>query len=260
MSVISLTGNPRQAHGKGGARKARAAGLIPGVLYGHGQAPLSVAIEAREFQVALHNHKGGNAVVSLAVSGHDYTALIREVQYDPVTHDVVHLDFQHILLTERIEVRVMVRLVGLPVGVKDGGGILETITRELEVRCLPTAIPSSIDVDVSHLNIGDSVHVREVPLPDVELLTDPDTTIATVVPPTVMEEKPAEEVAVAEAAAEPEVITKGKKEEEEGAEVVEGKEKEAEKEKPKDREREKEKPKEREREKEKPKEREKEKK
>jgi large subunit ribosomal protein L25 len=238
MSVISLTGTPRQDLGKGGARKARAAGLIPGVLYGHGQAPLPVSIEAREFQTALRSHKGGNAVVSLALSGNDYTALIREVQYDPITHDVLHLDFQHISLTETIEVKVMVRLTGLPVGVKDGGGILEYITREVEVRCLPTAIPSSIDADVSALNIGDSLHVRDIPLADLEVLTDPDTTIATVVPPTVMEEKPAEEVAVAEEAAEPEVIARGKKEEE-GAEAVEGKEKEKDKDRDKDREKEK---------------------
>ena len=122
--------------------------------------------------------------------------------------------------------KVNVHLIGLPVGVKDGGGILETILREIEVRCLPTAIPSSIDVDVSHLNIGDSVHVRDFSVPNVTLLADLDATVATVVPPTVIEEKPAEEV-VAEGAtpAEPEVITKGKKDEE-GAAEAEDKDKE----------------------------------
>ena len=108
-----------------------------------------------------------------------------------------------------------IHLTGIAVGVKDGGGILEPITRELEVRCLPTAIPQSIDVDVSALNIGDSIHVRDLNVGNLNVLTDPDTTIATVVPPSVMEEKPAEEAAVA-GAAEPEVITKGKKEEGEG--------------------------------------------
>jgi large subunit ribosomal protein L25 len=229
MAVISIKGSRRESLGKGGARKARAAGLIPGVLYGHGETPIPVAIGARDFEVALRTHKGGNPIVSLGLEGSEFTALVRDAQIDPLTHSVLHLDFQHISLTESIEVSVTVHLVGLPLGVKDSGGILETITRELEVRCLPTAIPASIDVDVSALNIGDSIHVRDVQVKDVEVLTDPDTTIATVVPPTVVEEPaPAEAAAVEGAPAEPEVIAKGKKDEE-GAE--EGKEKEKEKEK-----------------------------
>jgi large subunit ribosomal protein L25 len=202
MAVIPIKGNRREKLGKGGARKARAAGEIP----------VAVSVGAREFDVALRGHKGGNAIVNLSVSGSDFTALVRDVQYDPVTHQILHLDFQHISLTESIEVGVPIHLTGIAVGVKDGGGILEPITRELEVRCLPTAIPQSIDVDVSALNIGDSIHVRDLQLGDLQVLTDPDTTIATVVPPSVMEEKPAEEAAAA-TAAEPEVIAKGKKEE-----------------------------------------------
>ena len=229
MAVIALSGSRRENLGKGGARKARMAGEIPGVLYGHGETPIPVSVGARDFQLAMRTHRGGNPIVNLAVSGGEYTALVRDVQYDPVTHDILHLDFQHISLTETIEVRVAVHLTGLPVGVKDGGGILETILRELEVRCLPTAIPSSIDVDVTALNVGDSIHVRDIVVPSVTILTDADSTVATVVPPTVMEEKPAE--AVVEAAAEPEVIAKGKKEEE-GA--TEGEEKEKDKDKDKE--------------------------
>ncbi|MEK7330205.1 MAG: 50S ribosomal protein L25 [Candidatus Eisenbacteria bacterium] len=228
MALIPLSGTRRERLGKGGARKARAAGHIPAVLYGHGEEPVPVSIQAREFDLALRGHKGGNPIVNLAVGGGEYTALIRDVQYDPVSHGILHLDFQHISLTETIEVKVAVHLTGLPLGVKDGGGILETILRELEVRCLPTAIPPSIEVDVSHLNIGDSVHVREVTVPDVTILSDGDETIATVVPPTVMEEKPAEEVVTEVAPTEPEVIAKGKKDEEE-AEAGEGKDKEKDK-------------------------------
>jgi large subunit ribosomal protein L25 len=225
MSVIPLSGKRRERIGKGGARQARLAGNIPAVIYGHGETPVPVAIQAREFDLALRKHAGGNPIVNLAVEGSEYTALIRDVQYDPLSHAILHLDFQHISLSETIEVKVAVHTTGLPIGVKDGGGILETILRELDVRCLPTAIPPSITVDVSHLNIGDSVHVREVSVPDVTILNDGDDTIATVVPPTVMEEK-APEVAVAEGAVgEPEVIAKGKKEDEEGA-AAEGKEKE----------------------------------
>jgi large subunit ribosomal protein L25 len=219
MPVIPLTGARRDQLGKGGARKSRAAGRIPAVLYGHGETPIPVAIGTRDFEIALHKHEGGNPIVNLALDGGEYTALIRAVQYDPVTHDILHLDFQHISLTESVEVKVALHFTGLAIGVKDGGGILESILHDVEVRCLPTAIPPSIAVDVSHLNIGDSIHARDISVPNVVILTDPATTLATVVPPTVMEEKPAEEVVVtAEAGAEPEVIAKGKKEEEGEAE------------------------------------------
>ncbi len=241
MAVISLSGKRREGLGKGDARKARRDGRIPGILYGHGEKPVPVSVGARDFQLALHTHKGGNPIVNLAVGDGQFTALIRDAQYDPVTHEVLHLDFQHISLTETIEVRVPVHLTGLALGVKDGGGILETILRDLEVRCLPTAIPAGIDVDVSALNIGDSIHVRDLSIPEVTILSDPDATVVTVVPPTVMEEKPAEVVEGAEpGAGEPEVITKGKKEEE-GAAEAEDKDKDKGKDKDKDKDREKEK-------------------
>lgn len=220
MAVIALSGQRRERIGKGGARTARRDGKIPAVLYGHGEDPVSVTIGARDFDLALRGHKGANPIVNLSLDSKEFTALIRAVQYDPVSHDILHLDFQHISLTETIEVNVAIHLTGTPTGVKDGGGILEHILREVEVRCLPTAIPSSIDADVSALNIGDSVHLRDLVVPNVEILTDLDSTVATVVPPTVIEEKPAEEVAAeaAAATAEPEVIAKGKKEEEGAAE------------------------------------------
>ena len=214
MAVISLKSERREGLGKGGARKARAAGKIPAVIYGHGEDPVPVAIETRAFQMALHHHEGGNAIVNLSVDGAEQTALIRDVQYDPIDHAILHLDFQRISLTEEVEVEVTIHLTGIAVGVKDGGGILEHIVREVDVRCLPTAIPPSIDVDVSALNIGDSIHARDLSAPGITILTDPDTTIATVVPPTVMEEKPAEEAVAGAATTEPEVIAKGKKEEE----------------------------------------------
>lgn len=215
-SVIPLTVARREGLGKGGARKARAAGLIPGVLYGHGEPPVAVSVPRREFDVALRHHRGGNPIVSLQVDGAEHTALIRAVQYDPINHDILHLDFQHVSLTEQIEVEVNVHVTGAAAGVKEGG-ILETILRTVRVRCLPTAIPGSIDVDVTALGIGESVHVRDLSAPEVEILSDPDLTVVTVVPPTVIAETPTAEAAeVAAAPAEPEVIAKGKKEEGEG--------------------------------------------
>jgi large subunit ribosomal protein L25 len=214
MAVIALRGERRDGLGKGGARKARAAGHIPGVVYGHGDTPMAVQVASREFEIAMRKHEGGNAIVNLAVNGGEVTALIRAVQYDPITHNVLHLDFQHISLTEEVEVEVSVHLTGTAVGVKDGGGILETILRQVKVRCLPTAIPPHIDLDVSALNVGDSLHVRDISAAGITILSDPDAPVAAVVAPTVEEAPAAATPVEGAAAAEPEVIAKGKKEEE----------------------------------------------
>lgn len=225
MAVIALSGERRVDLGKGGARKARALGRIPGVVYGHGEEPVPLSIDGRAFQLAVQHHKGGNVIVNLAVGGSELTALIRDVQYDPVSHHILHLDFQHISLTETVEVKVAVHLTGLAAGVKDGGGVLELILRDIEVRCLPTAIPAAFEFDVSALAVGQSVHVRDLSAPGVTVLSDPDATVATVVAPTVVEETAAE-AAPAEGAAEPEVIAKGKKDEAEAKdEKKDGKEK-----------------------------------
>jgi len=234
-SVIKLSGTRRETLGKGGARKARAAGQIPGVLYGHGETPVAVAIEHREFTTKMRTHKGGNPIVNLDLGGKEFTALVRDAQLDPISHTVLHLDFQHISLTEMVEVQVPLHPVGLAVGVKDGGGILEMIIRTVEVRCLPTAIPTAIDVDVSALAIGQSVHVRDLKVEGVTILTDSDDTIATVVAPTVEEVVAPAEGEVAAAAAEPEVVAAKGKKDEPGAEEKEkgGKEKEKDKDKKK---------------------------
>jgi len=223
MAIVPLSGALRDRSGKGPARASRRDGNIPGVVYGHGQPAVAVTVNQKEFINAIRHVEGGNMIVSLKLANGEKTALVREVQLDPISHDIIHLDFQEVSLTETVRVQVAVHLTGLAIGVKDGGGILEHILRQVEVRCLPTAIPASIDVDVSALNIGDSIHVRDLSVPDVEILTDADSTIATVVPPTVIEEKPAEAAATEEAAAEPEVIAKGKKDEEEPAEAGEEK-------------------------------------
>jgi large subunit ribosomal protein L25 len=145
-----------------------------------------------------------------------------------VTHSILHLDFQHISLTETVEVDVSTHLIGIPLGVKDGGGILEHITRTIKVRCLPTAIPTSIDLDVSNLNVGQSLHIRDAVVPNAEILSDLDATIAVVVSPTV-EDVPVE-AAVTEVT-EPEVITAKKTEGDEKAEKTDKPDKKSEKKK-----------------------------
>ena len=214
MAVIQLKGARRDSTGKGGARKARAAGQIPAVLYGHGETPQPIAVDFREFELALRGLKGSNAIVNLNVAGGEFTALVRDVQYDPLSRAIIHLDFQHISLTEQIEVEVPVHFVGLPIGVKDSGGILEHLLRTLTVRCLPTAIPSSIDVDVTALNIGMNLHVGDLaPGTGYQIITDADVAVAAVVAPAAEEVAPAPVEGEVAAAAEPEVVgTKGKKE------------------------------------------------
>jgi large subunit ribosomal protein L25 len=213
MAIVPLTGSLRERVGKGAARSTRRAGRIPGVIYGHGQSAVAVDVESREFLIALRQRSGGNMIVSLQLKSGDKTALVREVQRDPVSLEILHLDFQEVLLTETVRVEVPVHLVGVPRGVKDGGGILQHTVRAVEVECLATAIPASLDVDVTHLEIGDSLHVHDLSAAGVTVLTDPDQTIATIVPPTVYEAPVVAEVAAT--GAEPEVIAKGKEEKKE---------------------------------------------
>ena len=210
MAIVPLEGRVRPGTGKGPARSARRAGEIPGVIYGAGEKPTALAVPKKTFELAVKN-AGSNVIVALKLDGAaEQTAIIREVQRDPISHDIIHLDFHHLSLTEKVTVEVTVHLVGTPDGVKNGGGILEHITRTVEIECLPTQIPGHLEADVTALGIGDSIHVRDLVIANAEILSDPDTTIATVVPPTVMTEPTAEAAA---GAAEPEVIAKGKVEE-----------------------------------------------
>jgi large subunit ribosomal protein L25 len=213
MAIVPLEGRVRPGTGKGPARQARRDGLIPGVIYGHGETPVALTVPKREFDVAMRTAKGSNVIVGLKLDGGaEQTAIIREVQRDPISHDILHLDFHHISLTEKVTIEVTVHLVGVPDGVKNGGGVLEHISRTVEIEVLPTQIPGAIEADVSHLGIGDSIHVRDLVIPNALVLSDPDTTVATVVPPTkAVEATPTE--AVAAGKAEPEVIAKGKTDE-----------------------------------------------
>jgi large subunit ribosomal protein L25 len=217
MAINALKSARRTGSGKGVARKLRRAGRIPAVYYGRGEEPIVLEIGLRELEEVIAKSEGGNVIVDLKVDGDqtaDRKALIREIQRDPVGGAILHLDFQHISLTERIVVEVPIILVGTPVGVKDGGGILEHLLREVEVECLPTDIPSRLEVDVSALAIGDSLHVSDIRAERVEIQTEADRAIATVVPPTVLEEpKPAEEAAPTE----PELVKEKKEEGEEAA-------------------------------------------
>lgn len=183
----------RQGTGKGVARKLRAAGKIPAVLYGGGRTAVSLALDSSALQKLLHaSDLGLNTLIDLEVAGHaelaGKTVMVRELQRDPVRGRFVHADLYEVDLTQKIEVQVPIHVTGKAKGV-DTGGILDQALRELEVRCLPRAIPEQIVVDVSHLDVGDSLHVRDLVLPEgVELVSDPDLSVISVVTPIKEEE------------------------------------------------------------------------
>jgi len=218
MATLNLKGERREGVGKSVTRKLRQAGRIPAVYYGRGEEPMPLVVSLRDLLDLIERAEGSNVIVDLKVEGDtgaDKKALIREIQRDPVGGNILHLDLQHISLTERITVEVPVVLVGTPTGVKDGGGILEHLLREVEVECLPTDIPARLEADVTALQIGDSLHVSDLREDRVTIKTEAGRAIAAVVPPEVLEEaKPAEEAAVAE----PELGKEKKGEEAEGAE------------------------------------------
>lgn len=214
MERLQIKAKLREERGKGAARKARAAGKIPGIIYGVGQEPLPLTVNHHDFDTALKGVESTNMVIDLEIEGKEtVTVMLRDYQVDILRRNFTHLDFLKIDLTKKIKVEVPVHLVGSPPGVKEGG-ILEHVRRHLEVRCLPNAIPNSIDVDVSHLNIGDTVHIHDVKLPEgVEVVASTDVTLAAVVEPAAEKvEEPTEE-----GLKEPEVLTEKKAEAKEEA-------------------------------------------
>lgn len=182
----TLNARVRDGRGKGVARKLRAGGEVPANLYGHGDQNRSLALNALELEKLLHTISVENTVVTLSLGeGGNADVLIREVQMHPFKPEVVHIDFIQLHAGEPIRLQVPVRLAGTPVGVHTGGGMLDQGLHDLEITCLPRDIPEVFELDVSHLEIGDSVRVRDVSLPGVTVLNDEDLSIASVLAPTV---------------------------------------------------------------------------
>ena len=214
MQMQELTIRKREGTGKGMARRLRRTGVVPAVLYG-GTAPEAIAVDPKVILRAMQGHEGTTLLLSLKFEGDGGSArmaVLRELQFDPVTEDVLHVDFQEVAADKPITVRVAVHPVGEPIGVKDTKGILNLVLHELDVACLPTAIPDRIDADVSALAIGDVLTVGSLQPPaGVRILNDAGQAVATVSPP-MAEETPV--VAAPVATAEPEVLTERKKAEE----------------------------------------------
>lgn len=211
MSQTTLTASPRTQTGKGAARTLRRAGQVPAVIYGHGRAaePLSIDVGPLTRYFAARER---GSVIEVAIADRDpVKAILREVQRNPIRpSDILHIDLYEIHADEAITLEVPVRLMGVPDGVRNFGGVLDHALRELEIRVLPRNIPEHIDLDVTNLGIGQGLHIRDVVLPDIEFLQDESLLICTVVAPRVEETaKPTEEVV---AGTEPELIRKPKDE------------------------------------------------
>lgn len=217
MKTVDLAANTREEFGKGPNRRCRREGRLPGILYGIGIDPVPLSVAAREFVTAARNEKTVHIMVNLKFDGNGRSemALVREVQKHPITGHILHIDFMHVSPDRKIKLTVPVNVKGIPEGVKTHGGILQHIMRELEVETLPANIPEAIELDVTQLGIGDTIHVRDFSYEGVTILSDPRRTMVSVVPPTVIKETVTTTDADAEAAGEPEVV---------GEEAEEGKE------------------------------------
>jgi large subunit ribosomal protein L25 len=179
--MATLTARPREGTGKSVTRKLRQAGEVPAVAYGHGQESRPLTVNAHELQMLLGTINPENTIIDLNVEGSSpVQALIREVQHHPSRPVILHVDFFQIRAGETLHVEVPIRLHGTPIGVREGGGVLQEVVREISVECLPKDIPQSVDIDIDQLEVGGTVHVSDVSLPNVTILNDPDLVICTV--------------------------------------------------------------------------------
>ncbi len=222
MSEIVLEVHSREATGKNANRRLRASGEVPAVVYGAGQDPAPIRVRERKVEEILKTGSGGNTVFLLQLHGTDKKrhAMIRELQTDALTGEMIHIDFQRILMDQKVKVLVHIELEGEAQGVRTEGGLLDFVTREVEVECLPNKIPQSISLDVSELHIGQHIEASDLELPDdVELLLDPERVIISITAQKAVEEETEEsedDLLLEAVSAEPEVIQRGKGEDEDG--------------------------------------------
>jgi large subunit ribosomal protein L25 len=219
MATVNLDAEPRDTAGKGSARKLRSRGQIPAVIYGHGRDPQPLTLNARDLDKLLEHIVAESTVIEVKVGDESSKTLIREIQRHPFKRQILHVDFQALVAGEKVVVNIPIVMMGIPEGVRLGGGVLDHTLRELEIRVDPSNIPHHVEVDVTNLMVGDSLHVSDIRVPEgVEILDDLEGSVCVVAAPrAVIEEVVAPEAVegeAGEAAAEPEVIGRGKEEEE----------------------------------------------
>src|SRR6185503_16844457 len=165
MATVSLSANSRDATGKGAARTLRSQGLIPAVIYGHGRDPQSLALNERDLDKLLSHIQAESTVIEVSVGGHTAKTLIREIQRHPIKRQILHVDFQALVAGEKVIVSIPIVLIGTAEGVKLEGGVLEQPLRELEIEVDPSNIPDHVELDVTNMMIGDSLHVSDLKVP-----------------------------------------------------------------------------------------------
>ena len=218
QEVVEAQPRPDSSRGKNEARRLRASGRIPAVLYGAKKQSVAISVDPKQISRILHSESGHNTIFELKVGRESAKSMVVDWQYDPLTGKLLHIDLKRIAMDEKMRVKVPIQLIGEAPGVKQQGGLLDQVLREVEIECLPGDIPSHIDADVSHLEFGHVLRVAELPHDSkVKFITDEQQTVAHVTH--VKEEVAPTPEAVAEAATaaptEPEVIKKGKQETEE---------------------------------------------
>ena len=214
MDKMVVEAQPRASFGKGANRKLRAKGMIPAIVYGKKKDSIPVAIDPKVVIRILRSDAGANTIFDLQIEGAKGTenVMVKDYQLEPIEHDLLHADLIRVAMDHALTLSIQIELTGIPLGVKNEGGMLDFVSRSVEVSCMPADIPEKIKADVSHLELGKLMRAGELELPErVTLLSDPGLVIAHVEAPTV-EEEPEAEVAAEEGAeaAEPEVIKKGK--------------------------------------------------
>jgi large subunit ribosomal protein L25 len=220
MKTIDLEVVRRSTRGKGASRRARAEGKIPAVVYGAGKPNVPISVEHKALQDAFRNGAGENAIFLLKLAGSDQSrhAMIKDLQKDPLSRKPMHIDFVRVLMDAKIRVSVPIEAVGIAIGVKTQGGILDFVTRQVEIESLPGNIPAHLPIDVSGLEIGDALRISQIPpVEGVTIVDDPDKVLVHVVHPT-HEAEPAVAAEPAAEITEPEVLKKGKAVEPEGEE------------------------------------------
>ncbi len=216
--TVTLAAKRRETKGKGPARQMRLQGEVPAVVYGRGRDPQSLAVVRSDLEKLFAVHATGSTLIDLTIDDKPLKVLVRDLQRHPVQRVITHVDFYEIHYGVTITVDVPIHLDGVPEGVRNGGGTLDQTLREIQIAVLPRNIPERVQLEVTALEIGQSLHVRDLVIENAKLLTDENTTICTVIPPRIEAEVTPEvdEVEEEEGATEPELIRKPKTEEEGG--------------------------------------------